>query len=1840
MSNDEKLREYLKRVTLDLHETRQRLREAQERAGEPIAIVGMSCRYPGGVRSPEQLWRLTRDGTDAISPFPTDRGWDIGRIYDPDPEHPGTSYACEGGFVHDAAEFDAGFFGISPREALAMDPQQRLLLETAWEALEDGCIDPRSLRGAPVGVFAGVMYHDYPLHMSEHDRSGLEGFAGTGGLGSVVSGRVAYCLGLEGPAITLDTACSSSLVAIHLACGSLRGGESTLALAGGVTVLASPQVFVDFSRQRALAPDGRCKSYAAGADGVGWSEGAGVLLLERLSDAQRLGHRVLGLVRGSAVNQDGASNGLTAPNGPSQQRVIRQALAHAGLTAGEVDAVEGHGTGTTLGDPIEAQALLATYGQGRSAERPLWLGSIKSNIGHTQAAAGVAGVIKMVMAMRAGLLPQTLHADNPSPQVDWTGGAVALLSEAQPWPDTDSPRRAAVSSFGVSGTNGHVILEQAPSSVETPADRPTVLDLGGSVPWTLSGRGEPALREQAARLLEHLGSNSDAAPADVGLTLAVGRAALERRAVVLGDEREQLQRGLAAVADGAAAAEVLEGVAEAGRDGCAVLVFPGQGSQWQGMAVELLDASPVFAERLQACAAALGEHVDWSLPDVLRGAAGAPGLERVDVVQPALFAVMVALAELWRACGLRPGAVIGHSQGEIAAACVAGGLSLPDAARIVALRSRALRELAGMGGMASIALPAQELRARIVGRPGGLTIAAYNGPGQMVVSGEVAALAELVRECVADGVRARTIAVDYAAHGAQVQALRDELLRGCAGIAPRSGELPFYSTVTGGQLDLGELGPEYWYRNLREPVQFEQAVRAAAREEQRVFVEVSPHPVLTPGLQETLEHELQDGSRGEVVGSLRRGEGGARRFASALAELWTRGGDVDWATILAGSGGVRVGLPTYAFQRRRYWLKQLPRRARTPEDGWRYRVTWRALDDAPGRPAGTWLVVTHAGAAQSARAAAVAAALDRVGADVELLELDREELERETLAARLRAEHGQVRGVCSLLALAEEPVTDTSCTAVPRGLLDTLVLAQALGDAEAQAKLWICTRGAVATQPDEGVPSPVQAMAWGLGRTLALEHPQRWGGLVDLPQELDERAAARLCQALAGAQDEDQLAVRGRGLFAARLLRAPTSERREQQTWRTRGTALVTGGTGDLGGHVARWLARAGAEHLLLVSRRGAQAPGAEQLAAELRELGARVTLAACDVADRAQLQAVLDAMPAEQPLQVVVHTAGLGGAAAFDALDAEQLQRTLAAKAQGALHLHELTLGQPLSAFVLFSSLSATFGAGGQGDYAAANALLDGLAAQRRAAGLPATAVAWGLWAGDGMAAAIAGELERRGLRAMAPEPALRALAGALADEETALTIADVDWERYLPPFLATRARPLVSELPDAADLLTQEDEGAGERAASEALAKRLLGLSGRERERAAVELVRAQAAAALGYADVSEVDPRRAFRELGFDSLLAVELRNRLQTATGLRLPATVVFDFPSPVALAGQLLERLLGAPTANGGASAPAAAADEPIAIVGLSCRYPGGVRTPEELWQLVAQGRDAIGPFPLDRGWDLRALSDPDPRRAGRSATQSGGFVHDATEFDAAFFGISPREANAMDPQQRLLLEACWEACEAANIAPSSLRGTPTGVFAGVSPQPYGLDSPDGGGQLLGSAGSIVSGRIAYTLGLEGPTLSVDTACSSSLVALHLACGSLRAGESTLALAGGVAVMATPGAFVEFTRQGGLAPDGRCKAFAGAADGTGWSEGVGVVVLERLADARRNGHTVWALVRGSAVNQDGASNGLMAPNGPSQQRVIRQALASAGCSAAEVDMVEAHGTGTTLGDPIE
>ncbi|CAL9357783.1 Narbonolide_10-deoxymethynolide synthase PikA1, modules 1 and 2 [Streptomyces sp. enrichment culture] len=1756
MADDGKLRDYLKRVLADARRSQQRVRELEAERSEPIAIVAMACRLPGGVPSPEELWNLVRRGHDGITPFPEDRGWDLAGLFHPDPDHHGTSYVREGGFLHDAGDFDAAFFGISPREAVTMDPQQRLLLELSWETFERAGIDPTAWRGRDVGVFAGFAGSDYGSELTGLTEE-LESYLMTSGAGSVLSGRISYTFGFEGPAVTVDTACSASLVALHLAARALRAGDCSMALAAGVTVLGTPRAYIGFSRQRGLAADARCKAFAAAADGTIFAEGAGVLLLERLSDAQRLGHRVLAVVRGSAVNQDGASNGLTAPNGPSQQRVIRQALADARLTASDIDAVEAHGTGTALGDPIEAQALLATYGQGRPADRPLWLGSLKSNIGHTQGAAGVAGVIKTVLALQHGILPRTLHVDAPTPQVDWSAGAVELLTEEREWPQADRPRRAGVSGFGVSGTNAHVILEQAPEQEPARTPGPAALPV---MPLLLSGHGTAALRAQARQIRDHAGAHAELDLPELGAALALGRAALPDRAVILAGDRNEALTGLDALARGETAPGVVTGTATRGR---LAVLFTGQGSQRLGMGRELYEAFPAYREAFDETCTALGGNIR----DIVFGD-DPDRLNQTIHTQAALFAVEVALYRLTASWGITPDIVGGHSIGEITAAHIAGVLSLQDAATLVTTRGRLMQALPEGGAMIAVAAPEHH----IPPHPG-VDIAAVNSPTSTVLSGDEEPVLKAAQQLAAQGIRTRRLTVSHAFHSTRMEPMLAEFERVLENLTYHTPTLPLLSNTTGQLADPDAIRtPAYWAHHARATVRFADGIQALTAYGVTTYLELGPDSTLTAMTRENLDPDTDT----TLIPALRRDADEVRSVLTALAVCHTRGVSVDRSALLGRTDAGPADLPTYRFQRETYWLTadgaaagdvtaagleetghpllgavvevpeseevlftsrlslathpwladhvaagavllpgaafvELAVRAgdevgcgvveelvmetplplaegtgvrlrvsvgaagedgrrtvrmhsraedagaawvrhvsgtlrpisapeTTPEAvalsvwppagavavdpaevaalydgleqaGYRYgpvfqgvRAAWRAdgavyaevalPDDHEDRAAAfglhpalldaalhaadfqhradrsgahpalpyVWRDVTlHATGATAVRVRVVATGgdsmtlhlTDGTGAPVatvgsmvsrpveparfaggraaeHLLRPDWEETtppapsapdhvtESVTVpvgtAAEVRALAARGGGITGTLTVE---LTQPGALRDLTGRLLAVVQAWSAEPALDGTRLAVITRGAVAVAPGEDV-DPALGALWGLAGTAQSENAGRVA-LVDIDDAPSSRTALSTLVPALFAADETQAAVREGRCFLRRLVPAesPGEAPVTGGTPIGDGTVLVTGGTGSLGAVVARHLVRThGARRLVLASRSGPEAPGAAELAAELAAAGTRVEVLACDVGDREAVASLLAGVPADAPLTAVVHTAGVLDDGVLTALTPDRMDTVLRPKADGARHLHELTAGLDLSAFVLFSSAAGTFGSSGQGNYAAANAYLDALAQHRAARGLPALSLGWGMWAQDaGMTAGLDAtdhrRLARDGMTPLSAAEGMELFDAALRGGTPVLLPMKLDVG-------ALRAQAADGPVPPLLRGLVPQPRRGRQRVrrapadGADALSTRLAGVGAADRQAILLDLVRQEAAHVLGHTSAGRIGHGAAFTDVGFDSLTVIELRDRLLARTGLRLPATFAFDFPTPVTLADHL-NTLLGTGT---------------------------------------------------------------------------------------------------------------------------------------------------------------------------------------------------------------------------------------------------------------------------------------------------------------------------------------
>ena len=1489
---DSKMLDYLKRVTAELARTKEYVAqlESAERSlpdADPIVIVSMGCRFGGGIESPDDLWDVVRSGRDVVGPFPTDRGWP-----DLHSEDAGGSDTDRGAFVEGVAEFDAEFFGISPHEARAMDPQQRLALEVAWETIERARIDPLSLRESSTGVYLGATSFGYGGDYLG-DSDDLGGHLVTGNVTSVLSGRISYTLGLRGPAMTLDTACSSALVAMDLAAQSLRRGESSLALAGGAAIMSSPGVFVEFSRQGGLSADGLCKSFAAAADGTGWGEGVAMVLLEKLSDAERLGHPVLAILRGSAVNQDGASNGLTAPNGRAQLDVIRAALADAGLTADDVDAVEAHGTGTKLGDPIEATAVLGAYGRDRTSSEPLYLGSVKSNIAHTQAAAGAGSVIKSVLALQHGVLGKSLHIDAPTGEVTWADSSVALLTEERPWPAVDRPRRIGVSGFGVSGTNAHLILEQGPvrevNAAAVSTTGPRVFTVSASTPKALSAQ---------ARSIASFYSSTSTGPAQLAVALTETRSSLNERAAFVADSDSDVDKLLSLLAEGTVDDRIHTGSARL--EARPVFVFPGQGSQWIGMGAELAEQSEVFRTEFDRCAAALDRHLDYSVEDVLFGREGAPGLGRVDVVQPMLFAVMVSLAALWRSVGVVPSAVIGHSQGEIAAAYVAGGLSLDDAAAVVAVRSRALIAITGTGGM--LALAATHAVAESLIGDGSAAVAAVNGPLSTVVSGPVSELERIAADAAAQSIRTWTVDVDYASHSPAVDSISATLAADLAGISPKSGDTVFLSTVTGESMPTDLLGAEYWVRNLRDPVRLDSAVETALRRRHRVFVEISPHPVLTVALSSTIE---TDGSDAVVLGTIGRDDGGMDRWMTAAAAGYVNGLTVDVGVVNAqgrapveGDGteaGVsarpQLDLPTYPFQRTRFWYVPGGRDRQEPSAGSRYRTDWDPAE-VPTETTTPPLTVLAVGTAESEDLSSILGATTYVRLTPDGAQAD--------LVAALESKAPDV----IVWVASDQSVGETD--PLKTVTLGASVLRAVLA-ADSAAVLWAILYGSSAVHDGEAVDPSVSAVTGLLGSFHA-EHPSRFGGSVDLAASTPLAGTTEISHTLNALVQQgtsnERYAIREGQLYSARLrsLGDPVPDRSRNNDTRSRGTVLITGGTGGLGSHLARRVA-VGTDRLVLLSRSGSTAPGADLLAAELAELGTSVDIVSCDVTDSAAVHAIVRTY---RPTSVF-HLAGALDDCPIVDLSTERLRSSMSAKVLGAANLDAALADRPVDEFVVFSALAGTIGVALQGAYGAANAYLDGVAAQRRARGLSAISVACSALQPSGMVDGTTAQiLEARGARTMKSQHAFAILDHLTATESSAAgsattVVADIDWQKFVGNGVVAET-PLLSEVLKASRAsVTTSDRNGVTSAETPALRTKLAGMPAAARTRALLPTVTTALGAALGYETGDHIDADRSFVDLGGDSLAAIRLRTALASATGLSFPVTIAFERPTARGLA---------------------------------------------------------------------------------------------------------------------------------------------------------------------------------------------------------------------------------------------------------------------------------------------------------------------------------------------------
>ena len=1959
--------EFRQRVMRALDQATAKLEAAAYARREPIAVVGIGCRFPGGADSPDTFWERLSCGFDAIDETPADR-WDVQKFFDPNIEAEGKIYTNRGGFLDNVDQFDARFFEISPREAASMDPQQRLLLEVSWEALENAGIVPDKLQKTKTGVYIGVTALEYGslLVQSGHDQ--INAWFGTGNVANAMAGRIAHTLGLQGPAIAVDTACSSSLVAVHLACQGLRQGECDTAIVGGVNLMLSPEAMIALCQAKMLAPDGVCKTFDAAADGYVRGEGCGVVLLKRLSDARRDGDNIVALVRGSAVNQDGPSSGFTVPNGIAQRKLIQAALEFAQVQPSEVDYLEAHGTGTSLGDPIELAAAAAVLAIDRPSDRPLFAGSVKTNMGHLESAAGIAGLIKTVLALKHQVIPQHLHLRTPNPHVDWDGIQIQVPTEAIPWPQSGTPI-ANVSSFGASGTNAHVVLEAAPQE-QTSAVLPNGRDrttLQEPHLLVLSAKSENALRELAEKYVQWLPNNS-------GSSFAFGeicRDALELRThfeyrlcviassteVAISELSQFLRTGdrsqklsYAMVSHDSPAAEE--------SDQAIVLATNGEDSRHHQL-TQLANAfilgrafAPTYPGPSRDCCSPnrvslptypwqhkrhwfevkekKGFADDWNYEVAWRSAAlqrGAgrhfshPAKIRTSVEQ--LSGTLTSTQEFrhyWNGVQVVEQRAAQHATRAIAALrsefgrefdeawsdpdALASLCGIADQHRSLFVRVREIFEEgnasfqndADLPPLSNLleSLPEVRIELILLDRCGDHLLDVMRGkhdPLQLLFPNDGESAAHLYE----------------ASHGAQVMnRLVHETVREAIRSLPEHQALKVLEVGAGTGGTTSSLLPilpsdrcEYVYTDISP------GLLAAA---QRKFQNHS-----------FVNYRVLDIEKPPQTQGFEEGQFDLIVAANVLHATRDLGQTVEHVRQLLAPQGMLLlleGTPSLRFidlifgMTDGWWrfTDQHLRAAHPLIDG----PTWEQVLNQHGFCDAASLRPDEADPGiltkQTVVVAKAAGALSKQGQAGESISND------ETAASKRKSSwfilDGESRVGANLVELLKREGSDVAIDYVPadsdqwlddfsaglqnakaaredggdlqtapqlprvvylRGLTtgqdgsvdgsmeetccrDLLELSQAIVRSECTVELSVVTSGAVAAIPGDVLDGISQSPLWGFARVIATEHPELAARRIDLDPKADSDHLAQqlLDELLHG--DSQELAWRDQTRLHPRLTRCDLPH--IDPTWSPSGTWVISGGLGGLGWLTAKMLVRRGLKSLALISRSPATASRLLEIE-QMREQGVQIELHAADISNREELETALLAVKRNLlPIRGIVHAAGVVDDGVFSRMSICQFQKVLAPKVRGALNLHDLTTDCALDAFVMFSTASSLLGSAAQANHAAANAFLDQFAWLRRSQNLPAQSINWGPWSEVGAAARsdIQHRHAQKRIGSIDPVRGIETLERILCSEATQVAVLPVDWreQKDLPQLFAELV-PSLNAVQDSTNAISKEDASL--------LLQSLQSVPKSRQQQQIMEHVKTCVAEVLGQ-DRKEISSRDGFMELGLDSLSSVELRNHLQRSLQLTLPTTLAFDYPTSEKLADYLLDQLnLGGDEGSAAASEMAhrftmkeressspsreLMAGQGIAIIGMGCRFPGGVTSPSDFWNLLASGKDAITDVPHDR-WDIDAWHSEVPRTRGKMITRCGGFLDGIDLFDSQFFGIAPNEADFLDPQHRLLLETTWEALERGAIAPSTLRGSCTGVFVGISSNEYAERLADAGPDAInyywgsGNAGSVAAGRIAFSLDLTGPALAIDTACSSSLVAVHQACTSLGQQECDQAIVGGVNVMLTPTVSINHSQARMLAPDGRCKTFDSSADGFVRSEGCGVVILKRVEDALRDGDVIQAVIRGSATNQDGHTSGITVPNGHSQQAVIEQALRNAAIDAAEIDLIEAHGTGTSLGDPIE
>ena len=1517
----------LKQAVLAIEELQARLTAAEQARNEPIAIIGMGCRFPGA-NDIASFWRLLETGSDAVREVPESR-WKIDDYYDPNPDAPGKMSSRWGGFLDAIDQFDPEFFGISPREATFMDPQQRLLLEVSWEALENAGQSPRDLSACQTGIFVGLTSDEYAqLSYRDGDLSRFNAYFASGTARSIAGGRISYVLGVEGPNMSIDTACSSSLVALHSACMHLRTRECRMALAGGVTVVLSPEIGIAFSKAHMMAADGRCKAFDARADGFVRGEGCGVVVLKCLSDALTDGDHILALIRGSAVNQDGRSSGMTAPNGAAQKAVIRTALKHAGVRPEQIGYVEAHGTGTSLGDPIEAHALAQVLGSGRDKENPLVIGSVKTNLGHLEAAAGIAGLIKAVLVLEHEQIPAHLHFEQMNPHIDWGGVPVEIPLQARPWPRSERRRLAGVSSFGFSGTNAHVILEEAPQQTPPEPHYEPPLHL-----LAVSARTESALRKLGESFAEALGK-AEVPAGDFCFSINAGRAHFEYRLAVSGSSREQLREALL---------KALPGRRVVDREGVRpVFLFPGQGAQYSNMGKQLFESHPVFRSAIEQCAKLLASELETPLLDVLWGAS-TPLLDQTAYSQPCLFAIEYALSVLWRNWEVEPAAVLGHSVGEYVAACVAGVYSLSDGLKLICRRGRLMQGASGCGVMSAIHAPENRIREALSGLEQRVSIAAINAPDSVVISGYEEEVKIAEDRLLQAGFTARRLNVSHGFHSPQMNAMRTEFAEVVGEITFQSPQMRIISSVTGRAVSGNEMSqPAYWRRQVSEPVLYRAAIETLRESGDRVFLEVGPGTVLAG-----LGQQCVDVPQAAWLASIRPGRDEWPDMLNSLAQLYVRGADIDWSAFDEPFGRRKVPLPTYPFERQRYWItpplrssghipaplvqQARPYPERTPADThpesnstdqWFYRIAWNESDLPVAAPAPArlhWILLAD----ETGVARQLADRIRSAGCSCELIDKNRFDEDRPERQRVLNQSKPSPTGIVDMRCMDNvEGSTERSCMALVN------LIAEVSQIEPAEVSVWSVTQGAVATGQEANPVLPWLAPAWALGRTLASEHPEFWAGMVDLdPGANPSENADLLWRQLNAGDSEDQAAFRKGARLVARLVRymPPPAE---SLNMRSDASYLITGGYGGLGLELARWMGEQGARTIILAGRTAlpprcewpgilADDPQHRAISAilDLERAGLKVETAAVDVGDAKALSEFLQSYKDQgrEPIRGILHAAGVAEHALVSKSTSTTFRNAFRAKVDGTWHLHSALLETSIDFFVTFSSASSVLSSPRLGSYAASNAFLDAMAAYRTSKGLPSLSVNWGAWTGVGMAAkpgvtATADTLDS-GMTGLSVEQGLACLGRLMAGSKGQVCVLPLDWNRWATLYPAYMAKPFFAQLQQ--ENTTELALSRSSKAANELL-DRLKDTPESMRVDRIREFVEKAAAHLLGFPSGHWLDPLQPLNEVGLDSLMAVELGKAVGAGVGRSLPATLLFNYPTVEDISTYLSKLLFPAP----------------------------------------------------------------------------------------------------------------------------------------------------------------------------------------------------------------------------------------------------------------------------------------------------------------------------------------